>query len=227
MLELVRHETCTEYLERRLGEGWKCVSRRGYQVVLQSPEGIIRPVDLRNDIETLRPSAPGDEAALDAEGAAANWDCVDEAVRDNLATRVNNYDNVWERDFYNIDNHVAGSGVINNITVFAWCYTSDVPTQTSIKIAIKSGVTPDEGPEEQLAASTTWELFSNQWLVNPDTLGAFTWGEIDSLQIGISMRIAYAGGESLCTQEYVEVDYTPGGGFVPRPSGSAGGVLIL
>ncbi|GAG76256.1 unnamed protein product, partial [marine sediment metagenome] len=48
------HETCQQYVDRRLSEGWRIVSRKGYHLILSSPDGnILRPVDLRNDVETL------------------------------------------------------------------------------------------------------------------------------------------------------------------------------
>lgn len=51
MANKVRHETCPQYVARRLSEGWKIVSQEGFNVVLQSPDGLLRPVDLRYDTE--------------------------------------------------------------------------------------------------------------------------------------------------------------------------------
>ncbi|GAI05297.1 unnamed protein product, partial [marine sediment metagenome] len=72
-MELVKHETCQEYFRRRLSEGWKCISLEGYNAVILSPEGIRRELDLRNDIETLRPNATGDLSQM-----GGRWDKVDE-----------------------------------------------------------------------------------------------------------------------------------------------------
>jgi len=50
-MQKVRYETCEQYVARRLSEGWKITKQEGFNVVLQSPEGLIRPVDLRYDTE--------------------------------------------------------------------------------------------------------------------------------------------------------------------------------
>ena len=62
-----KRETCQEYFDRRIREGWKCISRDGPLVVLLSPDGIRKEMDLRNDVETLRPNAAGDETNIDSQ----------------------------------------------------------------------------------------------------------------------------------------------------------------
>ncbi|GAJ22505.1 unnamed protein product, partial [marine sediment metagenome] len=84
----ILHETCLEYFRRRLSEGWKCIGLEGHNAVLLSPEGFRRELDLRNDVETLRPNAAGDETNLTPMGNGANWECVDEAVADEFTTYV-------------------------------------------------------------------------------------------------------------------------------------------
>jgi len=94
-MQKVLHETCQQYVVRRLSEGWKIVSQKGLNVVLQSPEGILRPVDLRNDVETLRPSAGGDSTENNYNDGSDhdpdvlhNFEQVDEVVADDDATYV-------------------------------------------------------------------------------------------------------------------------------------------
>ena len=167
--------------------------------------------------ETLRPNAAGDECNINGEtGCSAcpnHYDCVDEVSSDGNTTQVQTNQTNWERDFYNIVNHSVGTGVISSITVYARCWCSKVPDQNNLKIAIKSGTgagapdTPDESTEKTLTTSEA--AYSNQWATNPATAAAWTWDEIDALQIGLVIRKPHSvdGGRSRCTQVYVEVDY--------------------
>jgi hypothetical protein len=169
--------------------------------------------------EILRPNTSGDETNIaSVSGATNHWEAVDEEVADDLSTYVYTSATNYERDLYNITDHSEGSGAISSITVYARCYWSggQSPNQASIKIAIKSGTgggapdTVDEDEEETLAARRVWENFSSEWTVNPATGSAWTWDEIDNLQIGIALRESVSGGpaNTCCTQVYVEVNYT-------------------
>jgi len=213
-VEVVKHETCLEYFRRRLSEGWKCISLEGYKAVLLSPEGIRRELDLRNDIETLRPNAAGDETNL-YPNDTINWQMVDEAVADDDATTVEctAYPG-WQRDLYNIQDHSVGNGTINSVTVYARCKTD--ASGVDGKIAIKSGTgggAPNTIDESDITLTTSWADYSHTWATNPATASAWTWDEIDNLQIGINLEST---GDpkffkAKCTQIYVEVDYTPPG----------------
>jgi len=118
-MELVKHETCQQYVASRLSEGWRVISQSGFNVVLQSPEGIIRPVDLRNDVETLRPNEAGDETNIASQYPSSDehWDKVDEAVADEEATVVKTQATSYQRDLYKLPAS-SGSGDINKITVY-------------------------------------------------------------------------------------------------------------
>jgi len=171
-------------------------------------------------IETLRPNAAGDEENISdvvGDGVGTHYTTVDEETPDEDTTKVRSNAATYERDLYNIPNHSVGSGVINYIKVYARCKVTIEKDQTSAKIAIKSGTgagapdTVSESSEIDVSVAV-YTTYSNQWSTNPATSSAWTWDEIDNLQIGIAMRNANAGGTARltnCTQVYVEVDYTP------------------
>ncbi len=166
-------------------------------------------------IEILRPSAAGDECNISNEYGAEcpdHYQNVDEASPDDYSTCVSTNQSDYERDLYNIDDSGIGSGVINHITVYCRCIGEVAPNQASLKIAIKSGTgsgapdTVDESDEKTVTDS--WASYSEQWATNPATGSAWTWDEIDKLQIGLSIRICKPPSrETFCTQVYVEVDY--------------------
>jgi hypothetical protein len=122
MASYVIKETCSEYYHRRLSEGWKEIKRDGFNVVLLSPEGIERKIDLRNDVETLRPNAAGDETNIPTQYPATgyHWDKVDDVTSDDGSTFIVTGLKSYKRDLYNLPAH-SGSGTINKITVYVRC----------------------------------------------------------------------------------------------------------
>jgi hypothetical protein len=158
--------------------------------------------------ETLRPNAAGDEGNIsNAHGAAYpdHYQNVDDVTPDGLITDVYSDESAWARDLYNIEDHSLGTDIITAVRIYAHAMSDDLPIQTSIKIVFKSGATVTEGIEQTI--TTSWADYSQTWITNPATGAAFTWTDIDSLQIGISLREANSGKESFVTQVYVEVDY--------------------
>lgn len=199
MMQKVLHETCLEYLRRRLSEGWKCISLDGYNAVLLSPWGQRRELDLRNDVETLRPNEAGDETNIEFQypGTGEHWDKVDEVEADGNATRVYSETADWRRDLYNLPAS-SGSGTINSVKVYAtvWGYAGN----RYAKVALKAGETVDEG--DSVAMDETWKLISKEWTTNPDDSEAWEWPDIDALQIGVALWGVGSGGinECRCTQ---------------------------
>lgn len=175
-------------------------------------------------IETLRPNAAGDETNIHWQypDSGSHYDKVDEVTPDEDATWIYESDKTtYYRDLYNLPAHSEGSGTINHITVYARARNYATPSQAGLKIAMKSGSTVDEGSEETL--TTSYVNYSKQWTTNPDTGSAWTWSEIDSLQIGVTLRGGHTAYylQTRCTQVWVEVDYT-GAGATEKTSSDAG-----
>jgi len=210
---------CLEYIIRRIKEGWKIIDTQYPFITLKSPDGIKKTVDIRNDIEILRPNAAGDETNISTQvpSSGEHWDKVDEEIADDNTTYVKNDQNaitneiVWERDLYNLP-APSGSGTINCITVYAR-FLTDVSGEHA-KIVIKTHGVVYEAVKS--LPSAEWVNRSETWTTNPYTGEAWTWEEIDALQVGISLADKYLGFPindydftTSCTQVYVEVDYTP------------------
>jgi hypothetical protein len=161
--------------------------------------------------ETLRPNAAGDETALTPTPGTgeANWEDVDEAVTDGDTTTVkSNSASAYERDLYNLPSHSEGGGTINSINVYAYCRGATVVNQASLKFALKTGGTAYESAEKTVTLS--YASYSNTWTTNPYTGSAWTWDDIDALQIGVVLRsCSGVSAPTRCTQLYVVIDYTP------------------
>ena len=209
-MEVAKHETCIEYFLRRLSEGWRCVRIDYPKAILLSPEGVKRELDLRNDVETLRPNAAGSEESIDiaTSGAGNHHNDVDEAgTGDDSTTKICTDSTTYQRDLYNLPAS-SGSGIINFIKVyFKTCGNS---AESYAKPSLKSNSTVTDGTEID-TTDTSWILRSEQWNTNPADSAAWEWADVDALQIGVSLK---GGGDfpesfySECTQVYVEVDYT-------------------
>ena len=120
-MQKVLHETCLEYLKRRLSEGWRLIELDYPKAVLLSPWGQRRELDVRNDVETLRPNAAGDYAniAYQLPVESEHWDKVDEESPDDDTTYVYTPSAVQQKDAYNLqDTAIPGGSIINSVQVY-------------------------------------------------------------------------------------------------------------
>lgn len=204
----ILHETCLEYFRRRLSEGWRCVSLEGHNAVLLSPEGIRRELDLRNDIVTLRPNADTAIQEWTPKGGGDHYVEVDEESHDDDATYVYTISpNATE--LFDIANSELDAGTtINKITLYMWASYYPPTLKYHATYGIKSGGT--EYWEDFWNWPASYTEYSKEYTTDPNTDSPWTVAAINALQIGVkSSGEAAAGG--LCTQMYVEVDFT----FVP------------
>ncbi len=164
--------------------------------------------------ETLRPDATGDTTDISSQypDSGAHWDKVDEEVADDWSTYIYTSSTNYETSLYSISGHSGGSGTIYGVTIY-FRFAGNTGHTGYAKAAIKTHDTTYEGNAE----SQTDQTFVNEsytWTINPNTSSAWTWGEIDTLQAGVSLR-GSSGYNAYCTQVYVEVDYAATYGEVP------------
>ncbi|MFC1903267.1 hypothetical protein ACFLW9_00050 [Chloroflexota bacterium] len=95
-----------------------------------------------------------------------------------------------------------GSGFTPNII-----HLPHAPGNVYARAVIKTNSTVDTGSEES-TTSYSFVTQSHQWTNNPGTGSPWTWAEIDALQIGIELKTDSATDTAVCTQVYVEVNYT-------------------
>ncbi|MBA7473845.1 hypothetical protein ES707_09190 [subsurface metagenome] len=162
--------------------------------------------------EILRPNAAGDVTELSKSGGTYNWEMVDEASTDQDTTYVYYTKTHMGHDYYDLYNLPAhsGSGTINFVKVYVRCRISEAEATQRAYIKIKTGGTVYTGSAISLSASYTTAF--KQYDINPKVGGAWTWEQVDALQIGVRLyafgtRDYYTSAER-CTQVYVEVDYT-------------------
>lgn len=158
--------------------------------------------------ETLRPNAAGDTTDIPTQypNSTFHWDKVDEVSADGDTTYVESADSTTRYlDLYNLPAS-SGAGTINSIKVYAVAKVTGGSSTGSLDIGFK---TDEYSIYYTKLATTSYATQSQQWNTNPDTESAWTWEEIDDLQIGIRLRRgSEAGALTRCTQVYVEIDYT-------------------
>jgi len=169
--------------------------------------------------ETLRPGGAGSETNLPIYVAtcAANWQCVDEVVADDLTTclRGDIVSNNWLRDLYDIPAHSVGSGTINNVTIYF--RVGGAKWITYSRSALLTHATAYDGDTvERAAGDWAWYNNSQVYTTNPNTGSAWTWAEVDAMEIGASLKPTTTTYGPYFTQIYVVIDYTLG---VPRSHG--------
>jgi hypothetical protein len=146
----------------------------------------------------------------------AHWDKVDEESADGDTTYVYVGNSLNLYDLYNLPAH-TGSGTINFIKVYIVAKkVSDAGTNAYALTYVKTGGTPYTGGSNALTIG--YVSYSTQYNTNPQTGVAWTWDDIDALQIGVRLNTGLT--NARCTQVYVEVDYTPG--ETPKTSSDAG-----
>ena len=161
------------------------------------------------DTLILRPNAPGDIeqylAQYPANGPTDHWNKVDDITPDEAATYVyaynSNIDAYW--DLYNIPNHTTEFGLIAFVEVTLRCQRQGASGRVKAYLKI-SGTKYRASPYQNVALN--WTNYSFEWDTNPNTGIAWTWANIDALQVGLSLGTA-AFKLCRCTQVYLEVKH--------------------
>jgi hypothetical protein len=159
---------------------------------------------------TIRPNAAGRSTLLTAVGEAQNYLCVDEGSQngdtdyvysDNQATYIN--------DTYNLTDHATETGNINFIKIYL-CGRYNTSGVGGVANAMKPVLyTNDQYYDGDTEVALTNSYVTSSWThtTNPVTSSAWTWTEIDNLEVGVAL-IGNQYQYSNCTQAYVEIIYT-------------------
>ncbi|MBA7701765.1 hypothetical protein ES703_110511 [subsurface metagenome] len=168
----------------------------GYEVASAAP-----------DILPLLPSGDGDYTGInDVEPTGtAHYLVVDDPVLspDDLTTYVSTTSGTQQKDAYTLPNPSL-TGTINSVKVyFRAGGINDKPHDYQPFLRLGEVETSGTVQTHSLAAFTTY----NQILARPGG-GNWTWTDINDLQVAIGLMDT-GPGNPVCTQVYVEVDYTP------------------
>ena len=167
-------------------------------------------------MEILRPNAPGDETSATHQspwGSGEHWDKVDEPIPDGDGTYVctvaPHNTELWSRDLYGLPD-CERTDIITKVVIYATMRKTGIPIgYGDFKFSLKTHGTVYDSDAVPLTES--WAEYSKEYTTNPSTGAAWTWGEINALQIGINYHTRFYPndfGRAECTQLYAAVDYS-------------------
>jgi len=159
------------------------------------------------DILQLIPSGDGDYTLIATVEpvSSTHWEAVDDPVGspDDTTTYVSTTLGTQQKDAYTLPNPSL-TGTINSVKVyFRAGGINDKPHDYQPFLRLGEVETAGTVQTHSLAAFTTY----NQILARPGG-GDWTWTDINDLQVAIGLTDT-GPGNPICTQVYVEVDYTP------------------
>lgn len=154
--------------------------------------------------DTLRPTGAGTTTQLATDGCTSNWECVDDITADGDNTYVKSSGVSYGTDTYQTNDPPDTSCTITSMTVYVRA-KKDVKTSYA-KTALRTYGSLYEGPQEALGPQ--YVDYSNQWTNNPNTGAAWTWTEVNDMEIGVSLRSTNSNKPSRCTQVWVVVEYS-------------------
>jgi len=194
-------------------------------VVVPSMSGM--NINLNNTSKLiLRPNAAGiyNQHRHDdgSPGDSNNYKEVNEVTADDDSSYV--YEDSSEGkpdDNYDIPDHTTETGDIYSVTVYVRAKGGH---HTWLEISLWIGGTHYRGNIESVTYD--WKTFSFTWTSNPSTGVAWTWNDIDALEIGMRSESAGDGDDVKITTVWVEINYQQGNkppNKPAKPSGTTSG----
>uniref|UniRef100_A0A6M3KTK5 Uncharacterized protein n=1 Tax=viral metagenome TaxID=1070528 RepID=A0A6M3KTK5_9ZZZZ len=156
---------------------------------------------------TIRPNADGDSVDDWNSAGLGTWQSVDDTVLNVGDYRYYSEAEVIQTqyvDIFRMQNHTSETDLVTQIQVFA--VIDQTPYADTMQVAIKTHNQIYYG--NNLLNSDDWTLVSQTWTTNPFTGSAWTWEEIDSLQIGVRLKNTADGWDyGRCAQLYAVITY--------------------
>lgn len=155
-------------------------------------------------VDTLHPTGTGTTAQLATNGCTSNWECVDDITADGDNTYVKSSGVSYGTDTYQTGDPSDTSCTITSVAVYirARRFVKDAYA----KVILRTHSMDYTGSEETLTNS--FVEYSKQWTTNPNTGVAWTWSEIQAMEIGVSLRSTKSTHPARCTQVWVVVEYS-------------------
>lgn len=154
------------------------------------------------DTSEFRPNADGHEIDFTPLGGGDNYVEVDEVISDEDTTYVS-IAKANQEDYYDITDHGAEDGEISNLQILVRAKQTGAE---NIQICLFTIATEYCSANKQPNAG--YGDLTNDWATNPNTGIAWTWANIDALQIGQKSKATGGwGGTLTVTQIYATVTY--------------------
>ena len=136
-----------------------------------------------------------------------HWMCVDDVEPDYGDTAVHDGANYDAMDLYLVED-AAESGDITSVTVFSVLTAPSIGQSIYAQIVMATHNSV-YGGVSFAPAMDVWGLYYKQWSSNPYTGTAWSWDELNDIQIGMRLHGTSSHYHITCTQVYVVVEYEP------------------
>lgn len=164
---------------------------------------------------TIYPNGAGDLTEL-TPSTGSNYQNVDETSSDDDITynsHSSGFSDATKTDLYAIPDQSL-SGNINKITIYTNTKNGSATWHNTVARALKIGGTVYTSSPDDIVVENSYTLHNTEWATNPATSAAWSWTDINNLQIGLQTMVKAFGGWVRVTQCYVVVDYTETAGTV-------------
>jgi len=151
--------------------------------------------------ETLSPTGAGIETNL-TPSAGANWQCVSDS---NDATYVWTASTSYVRDLYALADATATTGTINSVTLYFRIINSGADTTYGVPTFYINGNYYNGSYQ---TATAGWATKYESFTTNPSTSSAWTWNDINDMQIGVNLLTSNIASQARCSEVYAVVNYT-------------------
>ena len=173
----------------------------------------------------LIPNANGCNTDLTPIGKVNNWNCVNDPIDAPDEDSTYNYSKAvaLKYDLYSLPNHTTEIGAINYVQVFARAKSHEFAQHEDgiFKIILTDDECSNIYKSNDINLKTnTYQTYNNAWEINPRTTVAWTWDDVDNLQIGVECS-----SPTLLNQTTDEILYPNGDGGQcgsKRPENSCG-----
>ncbi len=152
--------------------------------------------------QTLRPSGVGDETGIaNTYNATSHW----EAVSDNTDTAwVYTANTTYEKDLYALANS-SNTTFINSIAFYFRIRCNGVDSVNATPHFKISGTTYNGTEQSQVGA--VWATKNETFVVSPASSVAWTWSEVNAMQIGISIKTSNVASNAACSDIRIDINF--------------------
>ena len=152
----------------------------------------------------LRPNGQTGQTSLKP-SSSSNWQCVDETTSDEDSSYVYTTSGSSKTDLYEMQDSSIGYGKVYSVTVWIRCKR---PSGTGYAwTALRTYSTSYYGTQILLTGS--YVNYSTTYNTNPNTHKAWTWTEVNSIQVGVSLQKSGGSADMRCTQVWLDVHWGP------------------
>jgi len=144
------------------------------------PGEIVTSISVLTNTAAYRPNAAGSSAGC-SPSAGENYACSGD---NNDATYVYRISAAYQIDLYNIPNHTTETGIIKSLTIYIRVQT--VAGTGYATTYMRTGSTNYPGDEKTITSTSPDN--TQVYVLNPKTTAAWTWDDIDNLEIGVSLK---------------------------------------